>query len=244
VLSLDRTPALRVRVHRRSQFNTMKMSFTLLAKFAFFFTIATSALHAATFTVNTIADEFDTPSGANISLREALRDAGAAGGADTIVFTAALSGQTITLGSEIVVNDAGGVTVDASALSRGLTLSGAGTHRIFNTAAGTAIALNNLTLTGAANPGGFGGAIFNNGELFVLRCTFSGNSASWGSSIDNRDTVNVAQSTFSGNTAEKFGAVMYNEGGKIATLALCTLSGIIPAASSEAERFLMSTLPK
>lgn len=67
------------------------------------FALATVA-SAATFTVTTAAD-----SGAG-SLRQALTDAAALPGADTINFAPELNGQTITLASEIVLemNHGGG----------------------------------------------------------------------------------------------------------------------------------------
>ena len=63
------------------------------------FALLAPLAHAATFTVTTTSD-----SGAG-SLREAIADAALAAnpGADTIGFDAALSGGTISLGSEIVL---------------------------------------------------------------------------------------------------------------------------------------------
>ncbi|MEQ1750598.1 MAG: hypothetical protein ABL974_14320, partial [Prosthecobacter sp.] len=89
-----------------------------------------SSASATTFTVTTTADEFDTPSGADVSLREAIRDAGNAAGADTIVFNGALSGQTITLGgTELLVNHS--LSIDASSLTTGITISGNNISRGF-----------------------------------------------------------------------------------------------------------------
>ena len=83
--------------------------------------------------VTTTADEFDTPSGASLSLREAVRDAAAGPGAATITFDPALSGQTITLtrGTEIILDSA--ITIDATSLPAGITINGgAGDNRIFS----------------------------------------------------------------------------------------------------------------
>ncbi len=91
-------------------------------------------LRATNHTVNTTADEFNTPSGANVSLREALRDAAVSIGSDTINFS--VSSVTLTLNSTLIVNNADQVTSNAS--TGGLTLSGGGTRRILSVNAGGA----------------------------------------------------------------------------------------------------------
>ncbi len=178
--------------------------------------------------VTTAADEFNTPSGANLSLREALRDAAAAGGADAIVFAPGLSGQTITLGSEIVVNGTGGVTVDATALTGGLTVNGgAGGNRLFSISSGP-VTLAGLNLTGGDGGGatlnGRGGAILNQGTLTLTRCTLSGNSTAEasGGAIANTATLTLRQCTVSGNNAGSWGGGLYNDG--TAHLLHCTVA--------------------
>ncbi len=163
------------------------------------------------------------------SLRQALADAATLSGADTITFAAALSGQTITLGSEIVVNGAGGVTVDATALAGGLTVNGgAGGNRIFSISSGP-VTLAGLNLTGGDGGGatlnGQGGAILNRGTLTLTRCTLSGNSTAEGSggAIANTATLTLRQCTVSGNSAGTFGGGLYNNGS--AHLLHCTVAG-------------------
>jgi hypothetical protein len=196
------------------------------------------AAHAVTFTVNTVADEFETPSGANLSLREAFRDAMTTPGADTIDFAPALNGAVITLmfgPAEIVVDDPGGVTVDASSLTNGLTIHGGpGTNRIFLVGLNipAALTLRRLTLTGGngestAAPGsnGNGGAIYNhvNGTLTLERCTLTGNTAtSNGGAILNGGTLNLTRCTLFGNIAGNGGAI--HNFGATTTLTQCTLS--------------------
>src|SRR5205823_2742963 len=58
------------------------------------------------------------------SLRAAIAYAGAHSGADAITFDSSLNGATITLVNQIVINDSAGVTIDASTLPNGLTISG------------------------------------------------------------------------------------------------------------------------
>jgi hypothetical protein len=115
------------------------------------FTLCASA-QAATFTVTTAADEFNTPSGSSLSLREAVRDAVAS---DTINFANGLSGQTLTLtGGEISVSSE--LTLDASALPGGVTIAGNGTARLLNIGASGNVTLVGLSFTGG-NSGGGGG---------------------------------------------------------------------------------------
>lgn len=114
------------------------------------------------------------------SLRNILAAAAAQSGPDTITFDPALSGGTVTLGSEIVVNDAAGVTLDASTLALAVTIDGGtGTNRIFSVGSGTSLALKKLTLTGGNGTGtassGNGGAIYNAGALTLTDCTLTGN---------------------------------------------------------------------
>jgi parallel beta-helix repeat protein len=79
-----------------------------------------------------------------------------------------------------VVNDAGGVTVDATAAPFGVTITGAGARRLFSVTAGSNVILRGLTLTGGNGTGatlsGSGGALHNAGTMTVERCTLSGNS--------------------------------------------------------------------
>src|SRR4051812_43253877 len=98
------------------QFRLRFLAHFLLAGLFF---VAGQPLLAATFTVTTTVDELNTPSGANVSLREALRDANAASGTDTIVFSTALNGATIVLTNNLFNDgaDTAGVTIDASALA-------------------------------------------------------------------------------------------------------------------------------
>jgi predicted outer membrane repeat protein len=213
-------------------------------KFAFirrclaFFCLALGApaLQAATFTVTTNKDEFHTPSGLSLSLREALRDAAAAAGADTIVFDPSLSGQTILLGSQILVADTGGVTVDATALPIGLTLAPSSSdYRALELTAGGILSLHALTLSGFKYEVSLvGGCIRNSGTLSLTRCTLTGNHAdAGGGAIFNASgTASLAQCTLSGNSSDLGGAVCIVGGTLIMTE--CTLSGGFAATSGGA----------
>lgn len=164
------------------------------------------------------------------SLRQAFRTAAAVNGPDTIHFNPKLNGQTINFGSEIQVNDTGGVVVDATSLPMGLTLDGAGYSRLFYVAnpVGTPFTLRGLTLTGGNGTGvssGSGGAIRHlSGTLNLERCTLFGNAASdSGGAIYNGSTLTLTQCTLSGNTANTNGGAIFNLGSL--ELTQSTLSG-------------------
>ena len=171
------------------------------------------------------------------SLRQAVVDAAAAPGASYITFDPTLSGQTITLNSEITVIDATGpVTIDASSLPGGLTLDGSGgatAHAIFKVynfllSNNTHLILHCLTLTGGKN-----GAIYNLGDLTLTRCTLFGNSGSpnSGGAIYSQDgAVTLTHCTLSGNASDGSGGAIYSGYGTLA-LTHCTLTGNTAASS-------------
>lgn len=164
---------------------------------------------AADVTVSNLND-----SGAG-SLRQAITDVPAAG---TIGFDAGLAGQTITLSSELLLNK--NLTIDASGLAGGVTLSGGGANRVFRVNAGQNVTLRTLTLingngNGAAD-NGFGGALYNSGTTVVDRCTFAVNSAAnYGGGIFNalNADLTVTGTTFTGNSAGLYGAGISNSSG-------------------------------
>ena len=123
----------------------------------------------AVITVDSLADNVLASDG-NVTLREAVQAANtdtsvdgsvAGSGADTINFSAALSGQTITLaGLELGITEA--LTIDATALANDVTIDGDEQSRIFNiTATSGDFQFNGLTLTGGRTTGG----IINRREL-------------------------------------------------------------------------------
>ncbi|MDB6173339.1 MAG: hypothetical protein JWL59_2650 [Chthoniobacteraceae bacterium] len=129
------------------------------------------AASAATYTVTNNAD-----SGAG-SLRQTLADAADQAGADTLMFVPGMSGQTMTLASEIIVDDQGGVSIDASSLPAGVTISGNHATSIFSQpSASSTLTLRGLTLMNGYDKDG-GGAIGNSGTLTLVQCMLSGNSA-------------------------------------------------------------------
>lgn len=169
------------------------------------------------------------------SLRQAILNASQLAGPDTITFDAALDGQTISLTtthpgdsqSAIRINDAAGVTVDATSLPGGITINdGAGTtYRLFRVTTGCALTLQGLTLANGSS-GSDGGAIYIDpgGNVTLSQCILSSNQAPRGGAIStDNGRVTLSQCTLSGNTSGSGGAI-YNFEGRV-TLSQCTLSG-------------------
>ena len=123
---------------------------------------------SAEWVVTTTQDTVDASDGV-LSLREAID--GASDG-DIITFDSSLSGKTITLSAgQLEINDA--VTIDASSLSDGITVSADGVSRVFDITGGSAespIELINLTLKDGALTDGLGaGNYYNNGFVNITR---------------------------------------------------------------------------
>ncbi|MFM2197656.1 MAG: hypothetical protein RLZZ505_1088 [Verrucomicrobiota bacterium] len=156
------------------------------------------------------------------SLRQAIANAAINPGAETVTFAPGLTG-TIVLTSEIPITDTAGVTIDATALPAGLTLSGGNTTRHFQVQAGKTLTLRGLTLT-AGKVTGEGGAVHNAGTLNLDRCTFSGNaSTSNGGAIASIGTLSLTNCTLSGNSASGTGGGILSNG--TSTVLFSTISG-------------------
>jgi predicted outer membrane repeat protein len=172
-----------------------------------------------TFTVVSSADDVTQ----NHTLRYAVAHAQSG---DTILLTAAIKDPIVLTNGELVVSQ--NVTIE-SVPARTPTISGNGTSRVFEIAAGATVTLENLNLSDgnglADNPSGtggydsVGGAILNFGTLAISDCTLSGNSALAGTSsvagfpvqagggIYNAGTLTIAGSTLSGNMANTGGGI-------------------------------------
>lgn len=165
----------------------------------------TAPATAATFTVTNLND-------ANAgSLRQAILDANAAAGADTIVFQAGLTG-TITLATgELLITDS--VTIDGPAAGPGvITVSGNDSERVFHIENAGAVppinvTVNRLTMTHGAS-GSNGGAVASIGENLTMDNVVINNSAAFmggggGLSFNgaNAAALSLTHSTISGNTA-------------------------------------------
>lgn len=161
--------------------------------------------------------------GSGNSLREALAAAAEDAGADLIRFAAGLDGQTITLIAGELRADTD-LCVDASALPRGLTISGGGGSRVLHVGGGVTAELRRLEIIDGAGESGAG--IRNDGiDLTILCSTLHANSAaSSGGAIHNGGgTLRVTNCTIEGNSAVDGGGI-YNAGGSL-VVTDSTLSG-------------------
>ena len=120
---------------------------------------------AATWTVDTLADELDSPAGATLSLREAVRDAATG---DRIEFAPSLDGATmgLPLGRLTVSKN---LTIDAMSLASGITLDGAHARGLLTTS--TTVTLRGLKLIRGRD--NFGAAVRNSGNLTMEHCSIS-----------------------------------------------------------------------
>ena len=185
--------------------------------------------------VTTTADTDDGTCDADCSLREAIAKTTWDG---TVTFAAGLSGQTLTVTSPLVTERP--VTIDASALAGGISVSGGNATRVFEATAGT-LTLRGLTVRdGAADRGaglfvhdgtsavaegvrftantatGDGGGVYADGDTFTARqSSFDGNAAQRGAGlyVRTRDGSVAEAARFTANTATGDGGGVYVEGG-------------------------------
>jgi predicted outer membrane repeat protein len=144
------------------------------------------------------------PSGAG-SLRQAIINANANAGADTITFT--VSG-TITLAANLpAISD--NLTIDGRGQT--ITINGNNLYRVLSVNSGKTVILDTLVISkGYGGAVGGGGILNNGGTLTVRNCTFNSNKADiYGGAIDNdTGTLTVVNSSFTGNSAEYGGAIL------------------------------------
>jgi CSLREA domain-containing protein len=203
------------------------------------FTCMTPTQAAVKLTVNKTADTNDGDcSLLDCSLREAIADATSG---STIVFTSALSGQTITLGSTLVLDK--NLTIDASSLSSHIKISGNNNDNVFTIEPGMSVSLDHVwILNGDALVSGggivhngdllqinnsilssnnaivYGGAIYNNGVLEISNSQFNNNhSSAYGGAIYNTDSgsITISASDFTSNYTEQKGGAIYNAEGVV-----------------------------
>lgn len=188
--------------------------------------VVTPATRAETFSVTSLAD------GGSGSLRQAILDANAADGADTITF--AVTGTIVLTSGQLTIDD--DLTLDGPGAAL-LAVSGNESSRVLEITAGTTVTVDGLTI--ADGSAVFGAGILTAGALTLTDSVIRDNSAISGAGIyqpatgtldmrrttvrDNeaaRDggglvvigggqtgTATIAESTFTGNEAENGGAV-------------------------------------
>lgn len=171
----------------------------------FMLTLCSLSVGAATFIVANLND-----SGPG-SLRQAILDANATAGNDTVVFQNSLSGTiTLTSGefaisSNLAINGPGADV---------LAVSGNKAWRIFTINLGASVTIEGLTLEDGATSDSGGGAIYNDGSaLTVNNSILSANTAFYGGGIYNdRGTVTLYNSVLNNNSAITGGGIYNNDG--------------------------------
>lgn len=151
-------------------------------------------------------------SAGNLSLREAIELANASSVVDTISFSNALAGQTITLSDELLITD--DVTIIGLGADQ-LTLDGNGNSRIFtiddgSSATEIAVSISGLTLTNGS--GDNGGAILNRENLTLQDSLLTGNTATLdGGGIYHADaTLTISNTAFTLNHSDNNGGALAN----------------------------------
>ena len=172
----------------------------------------TRRVSAATFTVTNTGDNGGVnpaPGAGTGTLRQAIVDANAAAGADTINFAAGVTG-TVTLSSALPqITES--VTISGPGADV-LTVSGNSLFQVFNIAGGGAVSISGLTISNGNSRSGIG--IYNAGMLMVTNSTLSGNAGagSFGGGIYNVGTLTLTNSTLSGNPVFQGGTKSNNQG--------------------------------
>lgn len=150
------------------------------------------------------------------SLRQLIADLPSG---STIVFSPALSEQTITLTSALVLTKS--MTIDATLTDAQITINGGGTTGLF-AASAPSVTLNGLHMTN-----GFafrGGAISNTGTVTIRNSSIANTRSSGDGTIYNSGTLTLVNSTVYGNTAST-GMVINNIPGATMTIINATISG-------------------
>jgi parallel beta-helix repeat protein len=156
----------------------------------------------ATFIVDTSAD-----SGVG-SLRQAILDANASAGSDSINFNPLPDAIRLTSG-ELSITDH--LAIDAS-VGGSVMISGEGLSRLFTVSAGVNFTIDSLTLSGGSSFGS-GAAMINDGITSILRSTISNNVAGEDAgAISNTGTLTIEKSTFVNNTSDRGGGAIRNSG--------------------------------
>ncbi len=180
--------------------------------------------------VTTLADVVN-PNDGLTSLREAVLQANAIPGADTITFVPGLTG-TITLGlGQLTLSSEVTIAGPGAAL---LAVSGNNAGRVFEIRSSSNAAIAGLTIRNGRVTGvpstNIGGGILNYGTLTLTHSTVSDNQAIGGGSggnlgggIVNGGTMTMTHSTISGNQATGYGGGVFNAGRL--TLTDSTVSG-------------------
>jgi hypothetical protein len=171
------------------------------------------------------------------SLRQAIIQAEAGTGGDSIFWAPSLTGQTISLATALPTLTKGETIAQAPepagqppTVIRGtsLTVAGNNTFRIFTANSTTMVSISGLTITGGNSGATNGGGVLNTGLLTLANDVLTANSAPTGfgggvASVGAAAQLTLTNDTISSNQASRGGGV-YNEAGT-ATVTGTTVSG-------------------
>ncbi len=176
-----------------------------------FMSVPPQPAQAGTFTVTNTND-----SGAG-SLRQAIADAD---DGDTITFSATLSGQTISLSSQIEIED--DLSIDGSDLEYPVAVITSTNVRVFLIDSLATATINQIVMGNSYSTDG--GIIINHGDLTITNCTLAGGEAIYfGGAIYNTGTLTVSGSTIFGNLAGSYGGAIYAESGSTTSITNSTI---------------------
>jgi CSLREA domain-containing protein len=200
------------------------------------------AAHAATFVVNSTADQPDATPGdhmcitdsATCTLRAAVQEANADGGPNTILIPRGYYRLRIPPSPEAGVAgqddaDKGDLDITASltihgAGARRTIIDGGGLDRVFSIAANVTASISGMTITGGDATGGgtskeidMGGAIFNQGTANLERLRLVGNHADGGGAVFSipGSSITIRDSLLAHNSAYEAGGVRFDSGGVV-----------------------------
>ncbi|MBL9114887.1 MAG: hypothetical protein JNJ83_07740 [Verrucomicrobiaceae bacterium] len=141
-----------------------------------FFALASPAWAVDAVVTTLLNDEFSVPSGADVTLTEAVSAVGNSGG--KVTFAPSLDGGVIRLSE--VFDGTINVVIDATSLPNGITVN-ANRGKAFDVMQGSSLTLRGLTFRNAGSIGLI--TMERNCSLNLSDCTFSGNFASSGGSV-------------------------------------------------------------
>lgn len=162
-----------------------------------------------TVTVNSTADVVDQSDGVT-TLREAINQANANRGEDTIVFDPSVfTGQAITLNlGQLNITDS--LNINGS-INGQITINGNKASRVFEISSQATVNLSGLMIINGVTADK-GGAIFNAGTLVIENSTLSNNQADSGGAIFNTASLTISKSAIINNNAYKDGGGIFNDG--------------------------------
>ncbi len=201
-------------------FGTKKLPYSRPKRTRLHLEILEDRITPNTYTVDNLSD-----SGAG-SLRQALLDSNANGGANAIVFSGAATSGTITLASALP-NITDNVTITGPG-ANALTVNGNNAFQIFVVNTGATVSISGLSISNGETTSAYGSGIENFGTLTLTGCTFTADTAQAGGAVSNSGTLTVSGSTFTNNTSTQYG------GGALENFGTLILSGSTFSGNSSA----------